>query len=81
MSIVDDVRRALQPLIDQGLVHDVQWGAVAAYENILDPAAHLPVMVLVNANDPEAHRVDIMKLILQAGLKVDLRLHSNPLRA
>lgn len=31
MSIADEVRRALQPLIDQGLVHNVQPGSFATY--------------------------------------------------
>jgi hypothetical protein len=35
---------------------------------------------MVNADNPEAHRVDIMKLVLQAGLKVELRLQPNPSR-
>jgi hypothetical protein len=74
MSIHDEVGRALQPLVDQGLVQIVQAGGVP------DPGQHESVTVMVNADDPEAHRVDIMKLVLQAGLKVELRLQPNPSR-
>ncbi len=80
MSICDEVHNALKPLIDQGLVHTVQPGSFAAYGGVPDPGQHVPVTVMVNADNPEAHRVDIMKLVLQAGLKVELRLQPNPLR-
>jgi hypothetical protein len=80
MSIVDEVRRALQPLIDQGIVHSVQHGAFATYGKGSLSGEHEPVTVLVNTTDLEPHRVDIKKLILQAGLKVDLQLHSKPSR-
>jgi hypothetical protein len=72
MSIHDEVRSALQPLVDQGLVHMVQAGEAP------NPGQHESVTVMVNADDPEAHRVDIMKLVLQAGLKVELRLQPKP---
>ncbi|HYP12795.1 MAG TPA: hypothetical protein VEQ63_02640 [Bryobacteraceae bacterium] len=75
MSIVDEVRSALQPLIDQRLVHIVQAG-----EGVPNPGQHETVTVMVNADDPEAHRVDIMKLVLQAGLKVELNLQPNSSR-
>lgn len=81
MSIVDEVRRALQPMIDQGLVHAVQIAVAASYQPRPDPNPHEAITVMVNADDPEAHRVDIEKLLLQAGLKVDLRLQKNPSRA
>lgn len=74
MSIQDEVRRTLQPLVDQGLVHMVQAGEAP------NPGQHESVTVMVNADDPEAHRVDIMKLVLQAGLKLELRLESDPSR-
>jgi len=71
LSLQDDVRHALQPLIDQGLVRRVD---AEAHSGECAPGQPDPVTVIVNADDPEAHRVDIIKLILQAGLKVDLRL-------
>ena len=71
MSIHNEVRRALQPLIDQGLVHMVQAGGAS------NPGQHESVTVIVNADHPEAARVDIVKLVMQAGLKVELRLEPN----
>jgi hypothetical protein len=75
MTVQDEVRGALQPLIDQGLVHMVQTSG-----EVTDPGQHESVTVMVNADDPEVHRIDIMKLVLQAGLKVELRLQPNPSR-
>jgi hypothetical protein len=75
MTIQNEVRSALQPLIDQGLVHMVQAGG-----GVPNPGQPVTVTVTVNADDAEAHRVDIMKLVLQAGLKVELRLQPNPSR-
>ena len=80
MSIYDEIHRALQPLIDQGLVHTILPGAPATPGGEPHPSQHPAVTVMVNADDPEAHRVDITKLLLQAGLKVELRLHPNPSR-
>ncbi len=80
MNIQDEVRRALQPLIDQGLVQKDSGVAFASYGGVPSPDQHVNVTVIVNADDPEAHRVDIMKLLLQAGLKVDLLLQANPSR-
>ena len=80
MSIVDEVRSALQPMIDQGLVHTVQAGPSAPDGGVPNPSRHEAITVLVNADDPEAHRVDIMKLVLQAGLKVELQPEPNPSR-
>lgn len=77
MELVDGIRRALQPMMDKGQVHSVLPGPFASYQGGLTPT-HQPVTVLVNADDPEAHRVDITKLVLQAGLKVELNLRSNP---
>ena len=79
MNILDEVRRTLHPLIEQGVVQMIEQGPFASYESRLTPT-HGAVKVLVNADDPEAHRVDIMKLLLQAGLKVELSLGSNPSR-
>jgi hypothetical protein len=75
MTTQDEVRSALQPLIDQGLVHMVQ-----ASGGVPNPGQHESVTVMVNADNPEVHRVDIMKLVLQAGLKVELSLQPNPSR-
>ena len=75
MTVQDEVRGALQPLIDEGLVHTVQ-----ATDEVPDLGQHESFTVIVNADNPEAHRVDIMKLVLQAGLKVELRLQPNPSR-
>ncbi len=79
MNILDEVRRTLQPLIDQGVVHLVEQGPFARDDGGLTPT-HGAVNVLVNADDPEAHRVNIIKLLLQAGLKVELSLGANPSR-
>ncbi len=81
MSIQDEVGRALQPLIDQGLVHLVQAGLSTPDGGVPHPSRHELITVLVSADDPEAHRVDIMKLVLQAGLKVELHLQPSPSRS
>ncbi len=80
MSIYDEIYHALQPLIAQGLVHTILPGAPAPDDGVPNPSQHPAVTVMVNADDPEAHRVDMTKLLLQAGLKVELRLHPNPSR-
>ena len=80
MTICDEVHNALKPLIDQGLVHMVQPGSFAAYNGEPNAGRHVPVTVMVNADNPEEHHVDIMRLVLQAGLKVELRLQPNPSR-
>jgi hypothetical protein len=81
MNLEDEVRRALQPLIDQGLVNIIQADASTGNGAEPDPGQHQPITVLVNADDPEPHRVEIMKLVLQAGLKVDLHLKPNASRS
>jgi hypothetical protein len=53
---------------------------VQAGGGVPNPGQPVTVTVTVNADDAEAHRVDIMKLVLQAGLKVELRLQPNPSR-
>lgn len=78
MSIEDEVRRALQPLIDQGLVDAVQVEASARYDGAPRAGPHSKATVVVNTDHPETHRVDLMKLLLQAGLKVELNLQPNP---
>ena len=86
MRIIDEVRRALQPLMDRGLVHEVHIGTFARYGGVPNPdpppnpGPHEAITVLVNADNPEAHRVDIMKLVLEAGLKAELHLQPNPSR-
>jgi hypothetical protein len=77
MTLHDEVRQALEPLIDQGLVYAVQAGPLPASRGASDLGHHEAVTVIVNADDPEAHRVDIMKLMLQAGLKAELSLQPN----
>jgi hypothetical protein len=81
MSIEDEVRRALQPLIDQGLVDTVQVEPSARYDGVPRAGPHSKATVVVNTDNPETHRVDLMKLLLQAGLKVELNLQPNPSRS
>jgi hypothetical protein len=78
MSMEDALQRALQPLIDQGVVISVHVEPSARYEGAPREGPHSKATVLVNADDPETHRVDIMKLVLQAGLKLELNLQPNP---
>ena len=80
MDTVDEVRRALRPLISRGLVHDVVPGPFVRYEGGLTPSQPPLIKVLVNADDPEEHRAAITKLVRQAGWGVDLSLFPNPLR-
>ena len=58
-------------------LHAVQAGPFRASRGASDPGHHEAVTVIVNADDPEAHRVDIMKLMLQAGVKAELSLQPN----
>ena len=81
MSIEDEVRRALQPLINQGFVHTARARSFAAYGGVPNQGKLVTVTVMVNADDPQAYHVDIIKLVLQAGLKVELRLRPNPSRS
>jgi hypothetical protein len=81
MNIQDEVRRALQPSIVQGLVQGVGGMVFAGYDGVPSPGQHPTVLVVVNADNPEAHRVDITKPALQAGLKVELSLQPNPSRS
>ncbi len=78
MSIEDEVRRALQPLIDQGLVDTVHVEPSARYDGAPRAGPHSKATVVVNTDNPETHRVDLIKLLLQAGLKVELNLQPNP---
>jgi hypothetical protein len=74
----DRVRRALQPLIDQGLVDTVQVEPSARYDRAPRAGSHSKATVVVNTDNTETHRVDIMKLLLQAGSEVELNLQPNP---
>jgi hypothetical protein len=78
MDLIEQVRAALKPLSDKGLVHDVQMGAFASYGSGLrpyDPA----VAVFMNVPDPESYQEEADRLVQAAGLRVELQLHRNPL--
>ena len=77
MSLIDDVRRALQPLMERGIVIDVRWGAQAGV-----PEKKI-FLVTIDAPDPESQRAEIERLIEEAGLadRVLAHLHWNPQRA
>jgi hypothetical protein len=80
MAIDQDVRAALKPLDDQGLIHLVEVDAslvgVGASPN---PLATTGVMMRLNTLDPEAHREEIEHLLHEHGLtNIELLLKTNP---
>ena len=73
MDLNEQVREALEPLFQSGLVHDahIQMGA---------PPGKVNVVVSLNAHNPELLREDIMRRLEEHGLKVvSLNLFTNPL--
>jgi hypothetical protein len=81
MPLDEDVRAALRPLDDQGLVHlvevDVSLAAhVGAPPN---PLATTAVTIVLNTLDPEAHREQIEHLVHANGIRnVELVLKTHP---
>ena len=74
----DEVRRALQPMIDRRTVHLVQPGAFATLDNIGAPGQRPRVSVLLN-DDSEANREEACRLVREAGLDVELAFGPNPI--
>ncbi|WP_375458297.1 hypothetical protein [uncultured Enterovirga sp.] len=67
-EIVASVRAALQPLIEAGVVSEVRMvGLETGTEDSLKPI----VSIAVAGNRPEAHAVEISRLIHSAGLDVE----------
>ena len=82
MSILDDVRRALQSLIDQGIVHEVHVVPHATNGPGTLMPGQVNVSAQINAPNPEGHREEILRHLERAGLrKVNLILHPNYSRA
>jgi hypothetical protein len=80
MSTNDDVRRALKPLIEKGIIHEAHIIPHASY----GPGTVLPeqvnVSALVNAVDPEEHREEVLRLLKEAGIAMgQANLHRNPM--
>ena len=70
MSLLDDVRRALQPMSDEGIIVDVEEGpSSATYDS---PAARLPslkpITVIIPGDKRESYRPRIVKLLADAGV-------------
>ena len=68
MNLEDDVRRALKPLIDRGLVVDVQWGVQAGHVEGGPVPQKVIIELTVDAADPEQHRAEVNRAIEDAGL-------------
>jgi hypothetical protein len=77
MDLNEQVREALRPLINNGLVHDahIQPSASPGYA-----PGYVNVTVSLNADNPELLRENIMRQFREHGLKVaGLDLFTNPL--
>jgi hypothetical protein len=80
MDLDHDVRAALKPLDDEGLIDLVEVDAslvgVGATPN---PLATMGIMIRLNTLDPEAHREEIEHLLHEHGLKnIEVVLETNP---
>ena len=71
MSKEDDIRRALQPMIDRGVVHSVGMGG----RPLTQPGGPVlqtePIAIDVNGRlgvDPESYRPEIDDLLQKAGI-------------
>jgi Protein of unknown function (DUF2934) len=78
MSLDDKVHTALKSLIDHGLVQEIHTNQHALYvEGGLVPD-EVNVSAVLNASEPEQHRLEIEDLLHKAGLgKVVLHLQGN----
>ena len=79
--LIDDVRRALQPLIDKGIVLDVQEALSGArYDTGGLQSEKGTFTVIVAGSDPEARRPGITALLHQAGLmdKITVSFQTKP---
>ena len=76
MGLIEEVDRALQPLIAKGIVIAVEPGP-----NGQDGVQNPPrpgVSVTLDCPDPESHRTQIERLLQEAGLAGRVRLVLNP---
>ena len=77
MTLVDEVRRALQPLIDNGVVVDLQEEGRAVYGDGLVPQQQV-FRVIVDAPASETYGPEVNRLILGAGLTDRVRAVLHP---
>ena len=78
MNLEDEVRSALKPLINRGLVVNVQWGVQAGHIEGGPIPQKVIIELTVDASDPEQHRAEVDRAIEDAGLagRVLAHLHS-----
>jgi|tagenome__1003787_1003787.scaffolds.fasta_scaffold20670751_2 hypothetical protein len=80
MTLDQDLRAALKPLDDQGLIHLVEVNtSLVGTGEFPNPLATTGVMILLNTVDPEAHREEIEHLLHAHGItNIEVVLESNP---
>jgi hypothetical protein len=82
MTLDQDLRSALKPLDDQGLIHLIEVDAsLVGTGEFPNPLATTAVMILLNTVEPEAHREEIEHLLHAHGMtNIEVVLESNPLK-
>jgi hypothetical protein len=71
----DEVRRALQPMIDAGVIHTLIFSS-ATYGSGTPMSEEVFVSAIINAPNPEDHRQEIERLLKDAGIaQVNLTLY------
>ena len=80
MTLDQDLRSALKPLDDQGLIHLIEVDAsLVGTGEVPNPLATMGIMILLNTVDPEAHREEIEHLLHAHGMtNIEVVLESNP---
>ena len=70
MSLLNDVRHALQPMLDEGIIVDVLEGPSSATYDSAD--ARLPplkpITIIIPAENRESYRPRIVRLLADAGV-------------
>ena len=74
VSAVEDVRRALKPLIDREVVMMVHDGSYGATEGVSSPQERPCVAVAIEDDTPERYRGEAEALVQKEGIDVDLHL-------
>ena len=70
MSLLDDVRRVLQPMIDEGIIVDIEESRSSGIYELPDASRPPlePIAVIIPADDRESYRPRIVELLADAGL-------------
>ena len=81
MSAVEDVRRALKPLIDREVVMMVHNCSFAMTEGAPNFQERLRIAVAIDDDAPERYRGEAEALVQKEGIDVDLHLKGYASRA